>query len=139
MVADTVGYADPQQVREVFKAVMTEVGNIPVAAHFHDTRGTGLANVAAALDCGVRIFDASLAGLGGCPFAPGASGNIVMEDLCFMLDSMGLITGVDLQKLLLVREIAAQNLASNLMTGALARAGLPKHYKTAQERTTVSA
>jgi hydroxymethylglutaryl-CoA lyase len=139
MVADTVGYADPQQVREVFQAVMAEVGSIPVAAHFHDTRGTGLANVAAALDCGVRIFDASLAGLGGCPFAPGASGNIVMEDLCFMLDSMGLITGVDLQKLLHVREIAAQNLSSNLMTGALARAGLPNHYKSAKERSPVSA
>jgi hydroxymethylglutaryl-CoA lyase len=87
----------------------------------------------------VRIFDASLAGLGGCPFAPGASGNIVMEDLCFMLDSMGLITGVDLQKLLHVREIAAQNLSSNLMTGALARAGLPNHYKSAKERSTVPA
>ena len=134
MVADTVGYADPQQVREVFQSVMAEVGNIPVAAHFHDTRGTGLANVAAALDCGVRIFDASLGGLGGCPFAPGASGNIVMEDLCFMLDSMGLSTGVDLQQLLLIREIAARNLPPNTLTGALARAGLPNHYTTAKER-----
>jgi hydroxymethylglutaryl-CoA lyase len=71
VVADTVGYGDPAQVREVFKAVMAEIGTLPIAAHFHNTRGTGLANVAAALECGVRSFDASLAGLGGCPFAPG--------------------------------------------------------------------
>jgi hydroxymethylglutaryl-CoA lyase len=122
-------------VTEIRKAV----NPLPVRVHFHNTRNTGLANVWAAVGAGARVVDASLGGLGGCPFAPGASGNIVMEDLCFMLDSMGLITGVDLEKLLLVREIAAQNLASNLMTGALARAGLPKHYKTAQERSTVSA
>lgn len=134
MVADTVGYADPKQVREVFQAVLAEAGSIPVAAHFHDTRGTGLANVSAALDCGVRRFDASLGGLGGCPFAPGASGNIVMEDLCFMLDSMGLRTGVDLGKLLAVREIPAAHLAAGSLSGALARAGLPRHYQTAAER-----
>jgi hydroxymethylglutaryl-CoA lyase len=134
MVADTVGYADPKQVREVFQAVLAETGAIPVAAHFHDTRGTGLANVSAALDCGIRRFDASLGGLGGCPFAPGASGNIVMEDLCFMLDSMGLTTGVDLGKLLAVREIPAGQLEAGSLTGALARAGLPRHYQTAAER-----
>lgn len=128
MVADTVGYGDPAQVRAVFRAVMAEVGSLPVGAHFHDTRGTGLANVAAALDCGVRRFDASLAGLGGCPFAPGATGNIVMDDLCFMLDSMGLRTGVNLEKLLAVREILARNLAGTELHGALARAGLPKNY-----------
>jgi hydroxymethylglutaryl-CoA lyase len=134
MVADTVGYADPKQVREVFRAVLAEVGDIPVAAHFHDTRGTGLANVSAALDCGIRRFDASLGGLGGCPFAPGASGNIVMEDLCFMLDSMGLHTGVDLGRLLDVREIPAAHLGTGSLSGALARAGLPRHYQTASER-----
>jgi hydroxymethylglutaryl-CoA lyase len=134
MVADTVGYADPKQVREVFRAVLAEVGDIPVAAHFHDTRGTGLANVSAALDCGIRRFDASLGGLGGCPFAPGASGNIVMEDLCFMLDSMGLRTGVDLGRLLAVREIPAAHLGAGSLSGALARAGLPRHYQTAAER-----
>jgi hydroxymethylglutaryl-CoA lyase len=134
MVADTVGYADPKQVREVFQAVLAETGDIPVAAHFHDTRGTGLANVSAALDCGIRRFDASLGGLGGCPFAPGASGNIVMEDLCFLLDSMGLRTGVDLGKLLAVREIPAAHLGADSLTGALARAGLPRHYQTAAER-----
>ena len=135
VVADTVGYADPAQVRAVFKAVMAEIGSLPLAAHFHDTRGTGLANVATALECGVRRFDASLAGLGGCPFAPGATGNIVMDDLCFMLDSMGLTTGVDLQKLLDVREIVRTALPDIEMHGALARAGLPRNYVVASERT----
>jgi hydroxymethylglutaryl-CoA lyase len=134
VVADTVGYADPAQVRAVFKAVMAEVGTLPIAAHFHDTRGTGLANVGAALDCGVRSFDASLAGLGGCPFAPGATGNIVMDDLCFMLDSMGLTTGVDLEKLLQVRRIVRAALPDIEMQGALARAGLPRNYQRAEER-----
>ena len=134
LVADTVGYGDPAQVRAVFKAVMAEVGPLPVGAHFHDTRGTGLANVAAALDCGVRHFDASLAGLGGCPFAPGASGNIVMDDLCFMLDSMGLRTGVDLGRLLAVREVLARNLPGAELHGALARAGLPTNYTAAAGR-----
>ena len=134
VVADTVGYADPAQVRAVFKAVMAEIGSLPVAAHFHDTRGTGLANVGAALDCGVRAFDASLAGLGGCPFAPGATGNIVMDDLCFMLDSMGLTTGVDLEKLLQVRRIVREALPDIEMQGALARAGLPRNYLRAEER-----
>ena len=134
VVADTVGYADPNQVRAVFKAVLAEVGSLPVAAHFHDTRGTGLANVCAALDCGITMFDASLAGLGGCPFAPGASGNVVMEDLCFMLDSMGYDTGVDLQKLVAVRTLVAQALPDIAMQGGLARAGLPQGYVPAAVR-----
>jgi hydroxymethylglutaryl-CoA lyase len=139
IVADTVGYGDPAQVRTVFKAVFAEVGKLPVAAHFHDTRGTGLANVAAALDCGVRSFDASLAGLGGCPFAPGATGNIVMDDLVFMLDSMGLRTGIDLEKLVAVREILARNLPNAELHGALARAGLPKNYVPAAGRMRAAA
>jgi hydroxymethylglutaryl-CoA lyase len=129
VVADTVGYADPVQVRAVFKAVLAEVGGVPVAAHFHDTRGLGLANVSAALDCGITMFDASLAGLGGCPFAPGASGNVVMEDLCFMLDSMGYDTGVDLSKIVLVRELLHKALPDIALQGAIARAGLPQGYK----------
>ena len=88
VIADTVGFANPAQCREVFELVFSIVGDIPVSAHFHDTRGLGLANVGAALDAGVRRFDSSLAGLGGCPYAPGASGNIVTEDLVFMLESM---------------------------------------------------
>jgi hydroxymethylglutaryl-CoA lyase len=139
VVADTVGYGDPHQVRTVFKAVMEEAGDVPVAAHFHDTRGTGLANVTAALEVGVRRFDASLAGLGGCPFAPGASGNIVMDDLCFMLDSMGLRTGVDLERLLSVRKILAQALPEVHLYGAVARAGLPRHYRTTGEPARASA
>jgi hydroxymethylglutaryl-CoA lyase len=139
MIADTVGYGDPAQVREVFRAVLKETGEIPVAAHFHDTRGTGLANVLAALDCGIRRFDASLGGLGGCQFAPGASGNIVMEDLVFLLDSMGLRTGVDLDKLLAVRAIPARHLAPGTLLGALAKAGLPTHYRTAEERAALAA
>jgi hydroxymethylglutaryl-CoA lyase len=134
MVADTVGYADPVLVREAFQAVIAEVGPLPVSAHFHDTRGLGLANVAAALECGVRRFDASLAGLGGCQFAPGATGNIVMDDLCFMLDAMGLCTGVDLEKLVAVRQIVMRNLPDTPLYGALARAGLPTRYQPAAAR-----
>jgi len=136
LIADTVGYGDPAQVRAVFKVVLAEAGKIPIGAHFHDTRGTGLANVLAALDCGVRRFDASLGGLGGCPYAPGASGNIVMEDLCFLLDSMGLRTGVALERLLAVRAIPASALGEDALTGALARAGLPRGYVPAAERVT---
>ncbi|GMV01371.1 MAG: hydroxymethylglutaryl-CoA lyase [Burkholderiales bacterium] len=139
MVADTVGYGDPAQVRRVFRAVLDEVGDVPVAAHFHDTRGTGLANVVAALDCGIRRFDASLAGLGGCPFAPGATGNIVMDDLCFLLDSMGMRTGVDLEKLLKVREVPERNLPAGELRGSFARAGLPVGYVPAALRATVGA
>ena len=135
MIADTVGYADPTLVRTAFKAVMAEVGTLPVSAHFHDTRGLGLANVTAALDCGVRRFDASLAGLGGCQFAPGATGNIVMDDLCFMLDAMGLRTGVDLPKLVAVRDIVARNLPATPLQGAFARAGFPADYRAAAERS----
>lgn len=134
VIPDTVGYADPALVRTVFKAVMAAVGDMPVAAHFHNTRGTGLANVVAALDCGVRRFDASLAGIGGCPFAPGATGNIVMDDLCFMLDSMGLRTGVDIEKLIEVRKIVRDALPDIEMHGAVARAGLPKNYVSAAAR-----
>lgn len=132
IIPDTVGYANPALVREVFKAVLAEVGQLPVAAHFHDTRGTGLANVLAALDCGITHFDASLAGLGGCPFAPGATGNIVMEDTCYMLESMGVATGVDLQALLAIREIIARALPQADLQGALARAGLPRGYLPAR-------
>ncbi len=134
IVPDTVGYADPALVRTGFKAVLGAGGKLPVGAHFHDTRGTGLANVTAALDCGVRHFDASLAGIGGCPFAPGATGNIVMDDLCFMLDSMGLRTGVDIEKLIAVREIVRETLPDIEMHGAVARAGLPQNYVSAAAR-----
>ncbi|MEY3104951.1 MAG: hypothetical protein RJA72_983 [Pseudomonadota bacterium] len=129
VVADTVGFATPKLVRNTFEQVIKLAGKIPVGAHFHDTRGTGLANVLAALEAGCSRFDASLAGLGGCPFAPGATGNIVMDDLCFMLDGQGLRTGVDLEALLAVREIVTAALPDIAMHGGLARAGLPKGYQ----------
>ncbi len=135
MIADTVGYANPAQVKKTFQAVKADLPSMPLGAHFHDTRGLGLANVTAALDAGVRMFDASLAGLGGCPFAPGATGNIVMEDLCFLLDSMGMRTGVDLERLVEVREIVSRNLPDTPMYGGLARAGLPRHYRPLVQRT----
>lgn len=134
MICDTVGYADPALVKKVFSAVRNAVGSLPLGAHFHDTRGLGLANVTAALDCGVRRFDASLAGLGGCQFAPGATGNIVMDDLCFMLDAMGMKTCVDLDKLVAVREIIARNLPGTPLYGGLARSGLPRNYVAASQR-----
>lgn len=127
-VADTVGYANPAQCREIFSGVMALAGEIPVSAHFHDTRGLGLANVDAALDVGVRRFDASLGGLGGCPHAPGASGNIVTEDLVFMLEAMGLSTGIDIEALLSTREFMATQLKGEAVQGAIAAAGLPKNF-----------
>jgi hydroxymethylglutaryl-CoA lyase len=127
-IADTVGYADPMSVRRVFKAVQIAVKPLPVAAHFHDTRGLGLANALAALDTGVTRFDACLAGLGGCPFAPGASGNIVMDDLVFMLEGMGLRTGVDIDRLIAVRAILERSLPGVALQGAVAKAKLPKGF-----------
>jgi hydroxymethylglutaryl-CoA lyase len=131
VVADTVGYGNPAAVARVFKAVIAEVGKLPVAAHFHDTRGLGLANVHAAVEAGVRAFDASLGGFGGCPYAPGATGNIVMEDLVFLLETMGLRTGVDLDKLIGVRKIVQAALPTLQMYGNLAKAGLPKNFARA--------
>ena len=131
-VSDTVGYANPAQVRDVYRLLRRHLGDdVVLTAHFHDTRGLGLANVHAALDEGVRQFDASLAGLGGCPFAPGASGNIVMDDLVFMLEAMGLRTGVDLDALVSVREIVAAGLPNEPLVGAIAKAGLPKGFTAA--------
>lgn len=131
VIADTVGYGDPAAVQRVFAAVRRELPGIPLGAHFHDTRGLGLANVVAALDAGIASFDASLGGFGGCPYAPGASGNVCMEDLVFMLESMGYATGVDLPKLLEVRRFVEENLPGERFAGAIARAGLPKHFTPA--------
>ncbi|MBZ5609564.1 MAG: hydroxymethylglutaryl-CoA lyase [Acidobacteriia bacterium] len=134
-IADTVGYANPAQVKRMFTRLRQQLGEIEMAGHFHDTRGLGLANVYAALEAGVRSFDATLGGLGGCPWAPGATGNIVIEDLVFLLESAGLNTGVDLDRLLEVRKIVRAALPDVPLHGALAKAGLPKgfgaHRKTA--------
>lgn len=128
-VADTVGYANPAQVKSLLKMLFDALGkDVKVTVHLHDTRGLGIANANAALEAGARRFDASLAGLGGCPYAPGATGNIVMDDLVFMLESMGLKTGVDLDKLVAVREIVARNLPGEALYGGLAKSGPPKGY-----------
>lgn len=127
-LADTVGYADPAAVRRLFGQARRIAGDRLCCAHFHDTRGLGLANALAALDSGVARFDACLAGIGGCPHAPGASGNVSTEDLVFMLESMGIGTGVDMARLLALREAAVRWLPDQPLHGALWRAGLPRTY-----------
>ena len=122
-LADTVGYGDPAQVGRIFTNVQRAVGELPLAAHFHDTRGLGLANVMAALDAGVRRFDSALGGLGGCPFAPGASGNIATEDTVHLFDRLGIDSGVDLGALLKVRHQLAKWLPGEKLEGRLLGAG----------------
>ncbi len=125
-LADTVGYADPAMVQRLFSQVRDVAGDKLWAGHFHDTRGLGLANVYAAMQTGVNRFDACLAGIGGCPHAPGASGNVSTEDLAFMLQSMGIDTGLDIAALLALRQRVAGWLAGETLHGTLWQAGLPK-------------
>lgn len=106
-LSDTIGVANPRQVGAVFTAARAAFPATTFAAHFHDTRGLALANVIAALDTGVRIFDSSIGGLGGCPYAPGAAGNVATEDLAFMLAEMGIATGIDLPRLLAAAALVA--------------------------------
>ncbi len=129
-LADTVGYANPAQIKRIFSAAASMFSG-PIYAHFHDTRGLGLANVAAAADVGITRFDASIGGLGGCPFAPGASGNIDTEDTAFLLESMGFDTGLDIQKLVALRGKVAQWLPDERVGGMIAKAGLPKTFALA--------
>lgn len=125
-LSDTTGYANPAQVKDLVKRVHRAVGEHALSGlHLHNTRGLGLANVLAGLEVGISTFDSSLGGLGGCPFAPGASGNIVTEDLVFMLEAMGLRTGIDLPKLLEVRQILREALPSEPLYGFTPDAGLP--------------
>jgi hydroxymethylglutaryl-CoA lyase len=134
-LADTVGFGNPNAIRTLFTRVRKAIGpSFVLAAHFHDTRGLGIANVAAAIDVGVRHFDASLCGLGGCPFAPGATGNIVTEDVVFLAESLGFNTGVDLEKLIKAREIVQQALPNEALYGQMAKAGLPKGFSYADAR-----
>ena len=131
-LSDTTGYADPAAVRRLIGLVRGVVGETALTGiHLHNTRGLGLANALAALDCGLTTLDASLGGLGGCPFAPGASGNIVTEDLVFMLAAMGLDTGIDLDDLLKVRLILAEALPGEPLYGFVSDAGLPLGWKDA--------
>lgn len=134
IIADTVGYGNPAQVRRLMSAVVREAGGVPVACHFHDTFGLGLANVAAALDAGVRAFDSAVGGLGGCPFAPGASGNINTEDTVYLVESLGFYTGIDIHALLKLRAVIEGWLPGERFAGAVARAGLPGTFGEAQRR-----
>lgn len=127
-LADTVGYAHPRQVTRLFHTVAQGVGDVPLAAHFHDTRGFGLANVVAAFDQGVRRFDAALGGLGGCPFAPGASGNIATEDTVHLLECLGADTGIDLGALLALRGRLPHWLPGEPLGGKLFEAGLERTF-----------
>ena len=131
-ICDTVGYATPTEVKALLTRVVEEYGAaVDIAAHFHDTRGLGLANVYAALEAGVLRYDATLGGLGGCPYAPNATGNIVMDDLVFLLEGAGLRTGVDLDNLIEVRDIIARNLPDENLHGMYALAGAPKGFRSA--------
>ena len=125
-IADTVGFAGPGAVRDLFEQALAIAGERFCCGHFHDTRGLALANVYAALETGVDRFDASLAGIGGCPHAPGASGNVASEDLAFMLASMGIDTGIDIERLLALRADVAVWLEGEELHGTLWRAGVPK-------------
>lgn len=127
-LADTVGYADPASVHRLFDKARALVGERLWCAHFHDTRGMGLANAYAAWQTGIERFDACLAGIGGCPHAPGASGNVTTEDLVFMLERMGVATGIDLPGLLALRQRVAGWLSGETLHGTLWRSGLPRAF-----------
>jgi hydroxymethylglutaryl-CoA lyase len=127
-LSDTTGMANPAQVRRLFNRVRQVIGDKTGAAHLHNTRGLGLANCLAAYDVGVRTFDASLGGLGGCPYAPGASGNVVTEDLVFMFEAMGVSTGIDLASLIAAREPLKAGLPAEPLYGMTPEAGLPKGF-----------
>ena len=131
-LSDTTGYANPEQVKDLVRRVRAAVGEHALSGlHLHNTRGLGLANVVAGLDVGIHTFDSSLGGLGGCPFAPGASGNVVTEDLVFMLEAMGLRTGIDLPRLLEVRRVLREALPGEALYGFTPDAGLPLGFRPA--------
>jgi hydroxymethylglutaryl-CoA lyase len=130
-LADTVGYGNPAQVKRVFSLVRKEIGEKLEGAHFHNTRGLGIANALAAYEVGVRNFDSSMGGLGGCPFAPGASGNVITEDLVFMFESMGVSTGIDFDKLLEARALLVKGIPEEPLYGHTPVAGLPKGFRAA--------
>ncbi|MEO8202581.1 MAG: hydroxymethylglutaryl-CoA lyase [Betaproteobacteria bacterium] len=130
-LADTVGYANPAQMRRIYRKVRDAIGDKLDGVHLHNTRGLGLANALAAYEEGARAFDSSMGGLGGCPFAPGASGNVVTEDLVFMFESMGLSTGIDFDALLRARKILVDGLPEEPVYGHFAEAGLPKGFRAA--------
>ena len=130
-LSDTTGMANPAQVQRLFDKVRAAIGDKTGAAHMHNTRGLGLANCLAAYEVGVRTFDSSLGGLGGCPYAPGASGNVVTEDLVFMFEAMGIRTGIDLEKLMAARLPLIAGLPGEPVYGMTPEAGLPKGWAQA--------
>ena len=132
--SDTSGYAEPRQVRRLFTRLHAELGSKAGGAHFHNTRGQGLANVVAALDVGVTTLDASQGGIGGCPYAPGATGNIVTEDLAYLLEAMGYDTGVDIDRLVAARAVLREALPGEALYGHVPDAGLPKGFCYADGR-----
>ena len=132
-LSDTTGYANPVQVKRLFGRLRRELGDKVGGAHLHNTRGLGLANALAAYETGVRHFDSTLGGLGGCPFAPGASGNVVTEDLVFMFEAMGVSTGIDLGKLIAVRQSAFAALPDAELYGHISKAGLPKGFESSAQ------
>ena len=128
-LSDTTGYANPAQIKRLIRLLKKEVGNENLTSvHLHNTRGLGLANALAALEEGITTLDSSLGGIGGCPFAPGASGNIVTEDLVFMLDAMGINTGIDIEALLAVNRMVKKALPNEELYGFTIDSGLPKGY-----------
>ena len=133
-LSDTTGMANPAQVRRLFNRVRAELGERTGAAHLHNTRGLGLANCLAAFDVGVRTFDSSQGGLGGCPYAPGASGNVVTEDLVFMFEAMGVATGIDLEKLMAARAVLVAGLPGEPVYGMTPDAGLTRGFTYADGR-----
>lgn len=135
-IADTVGYAGPKQVGRLCASMSALCGSRPFIVHLHDTRGLGIANAAAALDNGARVLDGALGGLGGCPFAPGATGNVVFEDLVYLAETMGFATGIDLDRLTRVRTILSDSMQGEPLFGALARAGPPQNLRWQAGQTT---
>jgi hydroxymethylglutaryl-CoA lyase len=131
-LSDTTGYGNPAQLKRLAEGIWSAIGQEKLTGvHLHNTRGQGLANALMAVELGFTTVDSSLGGIGGCPWAPGASGNVVTEDLVWMLESMGLRTGIDLEKLLAVREIVRAALPGEPLYGFIPDAGLPKGFRPA--------
>jgi len=132
-LSDTTGYANPAQIKRLFRRLKTAIGSKAGAAHLHNTRGLGLANCLAAYEEGVTSFDSSMGGLGGCPYAPGASGNVVTEDLVFMFEAMGVKTGINLDLLFEARKPLQAGIPNELLYGMVPEAGLPKGFELASK------
>jgi hydroxymethylglutaryl-CoA lyase len=132
-LSDTTGMGNPAQMKRLFTRLRAELGAKAGGAHLHNTRGQGLANVWAALEAGVTTFDSSLGGIGGCPYAPGATGNIVTEDLVFLLEAAGLRTGIDIDRLIAARAIIIETLPGEVIYGHVPEAGLPRGFTYAGE------